>query len=131
MAEKTSVARPLIEPVRRLLGPVRIGIQAVQQIEGTVREIAGLFVGAAIARGADRQVEGFGNARVLRMCLREGERLSAQPVGSCGDRLQLLPFGGGLVAIGGGEEGRAGGGSLKQDRVVGEVDGAKSTTSCR
>ena len=74
----------------------------MQQIEDVVRKIAGLFAGAAVARGADRKVERFGNARVLRMCLREGERLGGQSVGTRCDRSQLLPFRLGLLPIGGG-----------------------------
>jgi hypothetical protein len=43
----------------------------VQQIEGAMREVAGLVAGAAVAGGADDEVEGLGDARVLRMCLSE------------------------------------------------------------
>ena len=62
---------PVAEPVRRLLRPLAVGIAPVQQVEGAVREIARVFIGAAIARGAHRQVESFRHARVLRMCSRK------------------------------------------------------------
>ena len=49
-----------------------------------MREVAGLVAGAAEAGGTDDEVEGFGDARVLRMCSSEGERLARQQLVSQG-----------------------------------------------
>src|SRR5215467_10554173 len=55
-------------PVFRLLGPGRIWVVPVQQLEGRFRKRTAGWIGrAAVMPGAYNHVQGFGHARVLRM----------------------------------------------------------------
>src|SRR5271166_3772440 len=89
----------LIEPVRRLFGPFAIRVAPVQQIECAFGIFAGSSVAASEARGAYQQIERFRHAWILRMLLRERDRLCAQPVGSSAGGAQFQRFRGGFLLV--------------------------------
>src|SRR5215469_6880527 len=99
----------LLIPVFGLGGPVGVGVLAVQKVEGAFREGAGVFVGAAVARGTDGEVQGFGNARIGGRFLCPPEDLRREPVRSGGEGGQAVPVGLALRDFGRREEGGRGG----------------------
>src|SRR5205085_12576334 len=65
------------KPILGLLRPLTFRVLAVQQVVSLLRQRAGLFVGAAIARRAHGEVQGFGRARVVGLQVRPAHGLRA------------------------------------------------------
>jgi hypothetical protein len=91
--------RRLPEPVRRFVRPLGIGIAPVEEGERAVGEIAGMFVGNAVAGRADDQVESFRNAWVIGVGSGERQGAGAEPVDAGGNGRKHFPLDSGGLPI--------------------------------
>ena len=59
----------VFEPILGSVGPLRVRVATMQQIESRFRQAPGLFVGTAISSRSHREMESFRRARVVRIIL--------------------------------------------------------------
>ena len=63
----TKTIHELLEPVWGLFSPVAVGVALVEEGEGWLGIVFAGGVGAAVTPGADYEMEGFGNAWIIRV----------------------------------------------------------------
>ena len=81
-----------VKPERCLFCPLRLGVSAMQQLEGFAAITPCLAVITSIPARPHDQMQGFGHPWIVRMGLSPGKHHPAKVVGSRADLVQAIPF---------------------------------------